>query len=116
MLSALVTRRRILRGLVCILLRSGFRCGFGRPVHPWNCLANQPFDGSDGLVVDRSYNGDCCTTSSRAARATDTVDIIVGVVRHIEVEDVTHLGDIQAAGGDVRSDKQFGFAAAKTVE
>ena len=38
---------------------------------------------------------------SRAAGAADSVDIIIRVVRDIEIEDVAHLGNVEPAGGDI---------------
>ena len=95
------------------LYRNLGRC---RPVHPGNCLANQALDSTDGLAVDRRDNRDCRTASSSPARAADAMDIIIGVVWHVEIENVAHLRDVEAACGNVRGNEQFHFTAAKLVK
>src|SRR5262245_6904967 len=89
------------------------RCGL---VHPGNCLANQTFDGTDGLAVDRRDNRDRRTASSGPARAADAMNVIVRVVRHVEIENVAHLGNVETACGDVRGNEQFHLTAAKLVK
>ena len=71
-------------------------------VHPWNCLANQPLDGADGLAVDRRDDSDRSAAPARPAGAADTMNVIIRVMRHIEIEDVAHLRDIEAARRNVR--------------
>src|SRR5665213_3896387 len=44
------------------------------------------------------------------------MDIIVRVMRHVEIEDVADRGDIEAAGGDVGGDQQLGLAVPESVE
>ena len=41
-----------------------------------------------------------------AAGAADAVDVIVGMVRHVEIEDVADGRDVEAARGDVGGDQQ----------
>src|SRR5262245_65640194 len=72
------------------------RCGL---VHPGNCLANQTFDSTDGLAVDRRDNRDCRTASSGPARAADAMDVIVRVVGHGGIEHVAYLGNVETAFG-----------------
>ena len=44
------------------------------------------------------------------------MDVIVGVVWHVEIEDVAHLWNVETACGNVGGDKQFGLAAAEPVK
>src|SRR5262245_20195000 len=80
----------------------GRNLGRRRPVHPGNCLADQAFDSTDGLAVDRRDNRDCRTASTSPARAADAMDVIVRVVWHVEIENVAHLGNVEPTGGNVR--------------
>jgi hypothetical protein len=57
----------------------------------------------DSLAIHWSDNRDCSTGASRATGATDAVHIVICVMRHVEVEHVTDLGDVEAARGDVRA-------------
>ena len=50
------------------------------------------------------------------AGAADAMDVVIGVVRHVEIEDVAHLRNVEAARGNVRRDQQLDFAAAETIE
>ncbi|VUD75088.1 hypothetical protein MET9862_05728 [Methylobacterium symbioticum] len=51
-----------------------------------------------------------------AARAADAVDVILRMMRHVEVEDVAHGRDVEAARGDVGGHEQGRLAAAEGVE
>ena len=51
-----------------------------------------------------------------AAGAADAVDVIVGMMRHVEIEDVADGGNIEAAGGDVGSDQQRNLALAELIQ
>ena len=51
-----------------------------------------------------------------AAGAPDAVDVILGMLRHVVVDDVAHIRDVQPARGDVRGDEHFKFAVAKTLQ
>src|SRR5262245_30307806 len=92
------------------------RLGRYRSVQPGNGLADQAFNSVDRLVVDRSDDRDCRTGTSGATGTTNTVHVIVCVMRHVEIEHMTDLGNVETPGGDVRCDQQFGFAATKSVE
>ena len=116
LVAAPMTRRRIAWGLLRFLAGANFCRNFGRRglVHPWNCLASQTLDGADGLAVDRRDDRNCGAASPGPAGAADAMDVIVGVVRHIEIEDVAHLRNVQAARGHIRRDQQLNFTAAET--
>src|SRR6185312_10631315 len=109
--------RRSLSGPVLFWRGGTAACLGGRwRIHPWNGLANQPLDGSDRLAVDRGADGDRSARSTRPARPANTVDVIVRVMRDVEIEDMADLGDIEATGGNIRSNQQFGFAATEAIE
>ena len=50
-----------------------------------------------------------------AAGPADPVDIIVGIVRHIEIEDMGDAADIQAAAGHVGAHEDAGSPLPKTL-
>ncbi len=44
------------------------------------------------------------------------MDVVVGVVRYVEVEDVADGGNVEPARGDVGGDQQRDFTVAELVE
>src|SRR4029079_2682246 len=87
---------------------------FGAPgcIGPADALADQLLDGGDRLAVDGADDGDGGAGLAGARSACDAVDVVVGVMRHVEVEDVAHVGDVEAAGGDVGRDQKLHLALA----
>ena len=73
--------------------------------HPGDGLADQLLDRVDRLAVDGRDDGDGGAAQAGAAGAADAVDVIVGVMRHVEIEDVAHRRDVEAARGDVGGDQ-----------
>ena len=51
-----------------------------------------------------------------AAGAADPVDVILGMMRHVEIEDVADRRDVEAAGRDVAGDQQGGLAVAEGIQ
>ena len=51
-----------------------------------------------------------------AAGAADAVDIVLGVDRHVEVDDVGHVGDVEAARGDVGRDQHLDVPLLNVVQ
>ena len=56
------------------------------------------------------------TGASGAAGAADAMDVIVGLERHVEIEDVADRRNVEAAGRDVARDKQADLAGAERIE
>lgn len=106
------------RALALLPGRRAFdRCfGHYRFVQPRNGLADQPLDGVDRLAVDWGDDGDRSAAAPGSTGAADTVHVVICVMRYVEIEHVTNLGNVEATGGDVGRNQQFGFAAAKTVQ
>ena len=52
----------------------------------------------------------------RAACAPDAVDVILRMLRHVVIDDVAHLRDVESARGDVRGDERFELAVAETAQ
>ena len=64
----------------------------------------------------RGENGEGIADVLRATGAADAMDVILGMPRHVEIDDVGDAGDVEAARGDVGRDHHFIFAAAETFE
>ena len=106
-------------GRTFIILRGPTFLRFGRRElarHPRNGLTDQSFDGTDRLAVDRCDDGDCDATAAGAPGAADTVYVVIGMVGHVEIEDVTDFGNIEAASGDVGGDQHRYLALTELFE
>src|SRR5689334_10554939 len=53
-----------------------------------NVLADQLFDRGHRFRIERGDDGDCGTGAAGAAGAADTMHVVVGMMRHVEIEDV----------------------------
>ena len=96
-------------------------------------------DESELNGVSRLRRAECCCPISRSIAAIDLVSsgvtmeiavpvrparpvrpmrwhVIVGMVRHVEIEDVADGGNVEAAGGDVGGDQQRNLALAELIE
>ena len=89
------------------------RCRGRRLAHPGDGLADQLLDRGDRLVVARRHDRDGDAAAAGAAGAADAVDVIVGVMRHVEIEDVADRRDVEAARRDVGGDQQRDLAVAE---
>ena len=67
-------------------------------------------------AILRADQGQGPTRAPGAAGPADPVDIIVGIVRHIEIEDMGDAADIQAAAGHVGAHQDTGSSLPKTLE
>src|SRR3954471_13265691 len=85
-------------------------------IHPRNSLADQLFDRGDRFVIERADDGDRGAGASGAAGTANAVDVVVGVVRHVEIEDVTDRGNIESAGRDIGGHQQRDFTPAELIE
>src|SRR6516162_8389806 len=97
---------------------AGTRRLFWNPLdHPaLDGTSDQLFDGCDIFLVAMSHQHEGVSGPARAARAADAVDVIVGLERHVEIEDVSYRRNIEPAGGDVARDQQRNLAGAKGIE
>ena len=67
--------------------------------------ADQAFDGAQIGSLVLTYKGDRHTIRAGTGRASDTVNITFRNIRQIEVDDMGHAVDIDAACGDVSRDQ-----------
>src|SRR5579862_3344341 len=92
------------------------RFRLSRRSRPRDRLADEFFDRRNRLVVDRRHQRDRRAAQTGAAGAADAMDIIVGVMGDVEIEDVAHSRDIETASGDVGGDQQRHLAIAERLE
>ena len=81
-----------------------------------NFPADQFRDRGDGVAVFRRGEHERPALTAGAAGSTDAMDIVFGVDRHVETEDVAHALDIQAARGDIAGHQKPDLAVPKAVE
>src|SRR6185312_13230244 len=114
-LAAMLATRALARMLASFaMFRTGCRRGRfggladGRLVHPGDGLPGQLLDGVDRFAVHRRDDADGNAGFAGAAGSADAVNVVVSVMRDIEIEDVADVRDVEAAGGDIRGDQEFG--------
>src|SRR5579871_515116 len=81
-----------------------------------NALSNQLFNRRQRFVIQRRDDRHRGSGAPGASGAADPVDVIVGVMRDIEIEDVAHGRNIEAAGGNVGGDQERNFALAELIK
>src|SRR5262249_31977468 len=89
---------------------------FRPPGPPRDALARPPLPRRGALALGGRNDGDCGTAASGAAGAADAMDVIVGMVRDVEIEDVTDRGNVEAARRHVGGDQQGNFVLAELIE
>ncbi len=83
---------------------------------PGNFLADQLFDRGQRLGIRRRHQRDGGTRAPGAAGAADAMHVILGMVRHVEIENVAHLGNVEPARGHVARDQKRDLAVAEGLE
>src|SRR5436305_13516785 len=72
----------------------------------WNGLPDQPFDRRDRFDIERGHHRDRGAGAPRTPGAADAMDVVVRVMRDVEIEDMADRRNIEAAGRDVCGDQQ----------
>src|SRR5262244_4614630 len=103
-------RRRI------FVKQAGVFVGEAFELHTRNFLPDETLDGGNLLEVLAGHDGKCVAHAQCTAGAADAMNIVFGMVRHVEVNDMDDLLDIDAARGDIGGDHHFVTAIAKAVE
>jgi hypothetical protein len=89
-----------------------FRGAFGER----NALPDQLFDRAYRFVIERGDDGNRSAGAARPAGAADPMNIIVGMVGNVKIEDVADRRNIEAAGGDIGGDEERNVALAELIE
>ena len=71
-------------------------------------------DVAQQSMLARLDQGDRHALASGPARSADAMHVGIGVGRHVEVDDVADVVDVEAAGGDVRRDEHVQRSVAET--
>ena len=78
-------------------------------MHRRDRVADQLLDRLDREPVLRRGDGEGVALQPGAAGAADAVDVVLGVVRHVEIEHVRQAADVQAARRHVAAHQQPQF-------
>src|SRR5207248_4647787 len=78
-----------------------------------NRLAQHFLDRLDEAAVALARQGIGMAFAPGASRAPDAMDVILGMDRHVEVEDVTQPFDVEPAGGHIARHQDGDLAIAK---
>src|SRR5262245_16998684 len=82
----------------------------GRGLHPGDALAGESLNRADRLAIngrDDRYRG---AAAAGATSSANSMHIVIGMMRYVEIQNVTDFGNIQTARGDVRCNQQLGLA------
>src|SRR5216117_884680 len=74
------------------------------------------FDRLQGRKFFTVHQSESVANILGAASASDPMDIIFRVLRHIVVDDVAHAGDVEPTRRDIRRDHHFVLAALESFE
>ena len=69
-------------------------------------MTDQLFNRDDGFLIEGGKDRDCGAGASGASGAADGMDVVVGMMGNVEIEDMAGRGNVEAAGGDVGGDQQ----------
>ena len=81
-----------------------------------NLLANEALDGGNLLNILAGHNRESVADALSASSAADAMDVVFGMMRHIEVDDVADLRHVNASRGDVGGYHHLITAVAKTIQ
>src|SRR5205814_8546055 len=82
----------------------------------WDLLADGPLDGAHHRDLVRRHESVRVPGCRGAARPTDTVHVVLGLLRNIIVDDVRNARDIEAALGDVGRHEDTDLTGFEVVE
>src|SRR5262249_42900799 len=81
-----------------------------------NGLSDQLLDRRNVLLVAMRYQHESVPRAPSASGPADAVNVIVGLERNVEIEDVAHGRNIESARGNVACDEQGDLAPAECVQ
>ena len=68
------------------------------------------------LAILGYHHGEGVPRCSRAASPADTMHVILGMLWHVEIDDVADVGDVESARGNVSSDQHLILTVPETFE
>ena len=78
-------------------------------------LLQEVFDALEALPVFWPHQRDCITFGTSPASTTNTMHILFGMARHIEVENMGHIHQVQATGRHIGSNQQLLTTATELI-
>jgi len=78
--------------------------------------ADQLFDRLDELVVAWRRQHESVTQSPGATGAADAMHVIVGMKRHVEIENVRNRGDIETTCGHIARHQNTDFVVPEAIQ
>jgi hypothetical protein len=85
-------------------------------LHALNLLIDESLNGGNVLGIFGGHEGERIASGLGAPGAADAMNVILGMLRNVEVDDVADIRDVQAAGGDIGGNEHFVTALTKAVQ
>ena len=78
-------------------------------------MANKRLNLGQGIDIIFTGETDGIPVFANACRATDSMHIILGILRQIKIDDMGDIWDVQASGGNIGCNQYREFAVVKTL-
>ena len=79
-------------------------------------LFHNAFELADHVSIIRCNQSERVACAFRATSSSDSVNVGIGGIRHVEVDDMRNAFDIESAGGDIGGDHDVKVSAFETVQ
>ena len=83
---------------------------------PVDFLADEPLDRLHVLAILGHHDGEGVPGCSRAAGPADTMHVILGMLWHVEIDNVADVGNVQSARGDVGGNEHLVLPVPESLE
>jgi hypothetical protein len=70
--------------------------------NPGNFLADEPFNRRHMLGIFRDHQSERIAAGFGATGASDAMNVIFRMLRHVVIDHVADIGNVQTARGDIR--------------
>ncbi len=87
-----------------------------RRSEPVNGQARELLYGSQRAIVGRRDHHQSGTCAPGATGTADAMNVVLGVMRDVKIEDVAHVRNIEATGGHIAGNKQLHLVGAEAVQ
>ena len=81
-----------------------------------NFLADEAFDGENMGGILGHHDGKSIASGGCATGTANPMDVILGVLGHIVIDDVADFRDVEPARGDISRHEHFKFSVAKPLQ